>query len=69
MIYLTHLLWILNIFFTADMSQFSKENYVASVSSFYREAISHNFASYLSRIGIPVEKKDDVEGVSRKVCK
>ena len=44
-------------FFTADMSQFSKENYVASVSSFYREAISHNFASYLSRIGIPVEKK------------
>lgn len=56
-------------FFTADMSQFSKENYVASVSSFYREAISHNFASYLSRIGIPVEKKDDVEGVSRKVCK
>ena len=48
-------------FFTADMSQFSKENYVASVSSFYREAISHNFASYLSRIGIPVEKKDDVE--------
>lgn len=48
-------------FFTADMSQFSEKNYVASVSSFYREAISHNFASYLSRIGIPIEKKDDVE--------
>lgn len=48
-------------FFTADMSQFSKENYVASVAPFYREAISHNFASYLSRIGIPIEKKDENE--------
>ena len=46
-------------FFTADMSQFSREKYVASISSFYREALSHNFANYLSRIGIPVEKKDN----------
>lgn len=38
------------------MSQFSKENYAATVSSFYKESISHNFSSYLSRIGIPIEK-------------
>ena len=48
-------------FFTADMNQFSKEKYIASVSSFYREAISHNFANYLSRIGIPTKEKDSVE--------
>jgi len=40
-------------FFTADMSQFSKEKYVSSVKLFYREELSHNFANYLSRIGIP----------------
>ena len=40
-------------FFTADMSQFNKKNYVTSVKPFYREELSHNFASYLSRIGIP----------------
>ena len=44
-------------FFTADMSQFNKNNYVATVAHFHRESISHNFASYLSRIGIPVSKK------------
>ena len=48
-------------FFTADMSQFNKNNYVATVAHFYRESISHNFASYLSRIGIPVSKKDEDE--------
>ena len=45
-------------FFTADMSQFLKENYVSSVAQFHREALSHNFASYLSRIGIPIESKE-----------
>lgn len=48
-------------FFTADMSQFSKENYIVSIGPFYREAISHNFANYLSRIGIPVVKQDDIK--------
>lgn len=52
-------------FFTADMSQFLKENYVSSIKPFYREELSHNFASYLSRIGIPTitqnEIKDDIE--------
>jgi len=46
-------------FFTADMSQFSKEKYVSSIKPFYREELSHNFASYLSRIGIPVVSGDD----------
>ena len=41
-------------FFSADMSQFTKEKYVASIKPFYREELSHNFASYLSRIGIPI---------------
>jgi len=41
-------------FFTADMSQFSKEKYVSSIKPCYREELSHNFASYLSRIGIPI---------------
>lgn len=44
-------------FFIADMSRFSEEKHVASVFYFYREAISHNFASYLSRIRIPIEKR------------
>lgn len=41
-------------FFTADMSQFSEEKYVSSIKPFYREELSHNFANYLSRIGIPI---------------
>lgn len=46
-------------FFTADMSQFNSNNYVATVEHFYRESISHNFASYLSRIGIPTSDEDE----------
>jgi len=48
-------------FFTVDVSQFNQEKYVTSVKSFYREAISHNFASYLSRIGIPTECESQKE--------
>lgn len=54
-------------FFTADMTQFTKEKYVSSIKPYYREKLSHNFASYLSRIGIPTiyerEKKmeDDLK--------
>ena len=52
-------------FFTADMSQFDREKYVSSIKPFYREELSHNFASYLSRIGIPINNgnhisKDDI---------
>lgn len=47
-------------FFTADMSQFNERNYVSSIKSFYREELSHNFANYLSRIGIPtISKKEE----------
>lgn len=46
-------------FFTADMSQFKKQKYVSSIKPFYREELSHNFASYLSRIGIPVIQSND----------
>ena len=46
-------------FFTADMSQFSEEKYVSSIKPFYREELSHNFASYLSRIGIPIISNND----------
>jgi len=48
-------------FFTADMSQFKKENYVSSIKYFYREELSHNFASYLSRIGIPSADENKVK--------
>ena len=36
------------------MSKSSKEKYVLIIKPFYREELSHNFASYLSRIGIPI---------------
>lgn len=47
------------------MSQFDREKYVSSIKPFYREELSHNFASYLSRIGIPINNgnhisKDDI---------
>ena len=47
------------------MSQFDAEKYVSSIKPFYREELSHNFASYLSRIGIPINNgnhilKDDI---------
>mgnify|MGYP007113989818 FL=1 len=47
-------------FFTADMSQFDREKYVSSIKPFYREELSHNFASYLSRIGIPINNGDHI---------
>ena len=44
---------------------FDAEKYVSSIKPFYREELSHNFASYLSRIGIPINNgnhilKDDI---------
>lgn len=50
-------------FFTADMTQFTEEKYVSSIKPFYREELSHNFASYLSRIGIPTicEREKKIE--------
>ncbi len=40
-------------FFTVPISQFTSERYLTSLLEYHRERLSHRFASYLSRIGIP----------------
>lgn len=43
-------------YFSSNVAQLKKhkvENFVCSVGDLYREDISHRFASYLSRIGLP----------------
>ena len=38
---------------TPYIREMKKANYVCTVSELYREDISHRFASFLSRIGLP----------------
>lgn len=41
-------------FFTADIKQFKKENYVMSLGDLFREKTTQRFSNYLARIGLPV---------------
>ena len=41
-------------FFTVDIKQFKKENYVMSLEPLFREKVTQRFSNYLSRIGLPV---------------
>lgn len=45
-------------FFTADISQFSKDNYICSLESLYREKVTQRFSNYLARIGLPVSEAE-----------
>ena len=50
-------------YFTVNVEQLrehKQSNFVCSVSEIYREHISQRFANYLSRIGLPEAKKENV---------